>query len=196
MDQVSIWKGEFGDAYTDRNKVDWQTKLPIFRQILAGLDITSILEIGCNRGHNLIALRNLLGNKLEIAGVEPNKYAASQARQAGFSVQDSIISSIPFAANRFDLVFTNGVLVHVPLNKLRRAIQEMYRVSRRYIVAMEFSAEKETEIFYRGYTDLFWKRDFLTHFETTVPVYLIRQGQYEEKNGDVDWWLFEKERNG
>lgn len=196
MDQISIWKGEFGNKYTDRNQVNWQIKLPIFRQILAELNITSILEVGCNRGHNLIALRHLFGDKLEITGVEPNEYAASQARLAGFSVQDGVIANLPFAVNRFDLVFTSGVLVHVPLNKLKRAIQEMYRVSKHYILAVEYYAEEETEIPYRGHHDLLWKRDFYNHFKATVPVYVIRQGQYEEKNSAVSWWLFEKERSG
>lgn len=195
MDQISVWKGEFGNEYTDRNQVDWETKLPIFKQILTGLNITNVLEVGCNRGHNLIALRHLLGDKLEITGIEPNKYAADQARQAGFSVQDGIISSVPFAANRFDLVFTNGVLIHVPLARLPRAIGELNRVSKKYILAMEYYAEEETEILYRGHHSLLWKRNFYDHFKTAVPVHVIRQGQYMKGSGPVNWWLFEKEKN-
>ena len=59
--QLGVWKGEFGKAYTDRNVIDWHTRFPAFQQMLDGLPIKRVLEVGCNRGHNLAALVEVLG---------------------------------------------------------------------------------------------------------------------------------------
>jgi hypothetical protein len=32
--QREIWEGEFGNAYTDRNVIDWRVRLPAFRHML------------------------------------------------------------------------------------------------------------------------------------------------------------------
>ena len=52
--QVKVWEGEFGVAYTDRNTIDYRTRLPAFRSILSELSIKQVLEVGCDRGHNLV----------------------------------------------------------------------------------------------------------------------------------------------
>src|SRR5664280_1025230 len=75
MKQLEIWQGEFVKAYTDRNVVDWHSRLPAFKKMLAGLELKRVLEVGCNRGHNLQTLLELLGDGAEIFGVEPNTYA-------------------------------------------------------------------------------------------------------------------------
>ena len=73
--QLEIWKGEFGKEYTNRCVVNWQSRLPAFREMLSGLNIGRALEIGCNRGHNLIALSQILTERGDIVGIEPNRYA-------------------------------------------------------------------------------------------------------------------------
>jgi hypothetical protein len=55
--QLDEWRGRFGDEYTDRNVVDWSTRVSLFREMLNGLRLRRILEIGCNRGHTLCVLR-------------------------------------------------------------------------------------------------------------------------------------------
>lgn len=189
-EQIKIWKGEFGNAYTDRCDISYMSKVGHFKEMIAGLDLRSILEVGCNRGINLLALRHLLGDKVKIQGVEPNEYAAGLARDQGFTIYDGAIYKLPFPDNYFDLVFTNGVLIHVPLEKLSSAIKEMYRVSKHYLLAAEYYAPEETEIIYRGHHNLLWKRNFYFHFKNTVPVYMMRQGQYTRGSGPVNWWLF------
>ena len=46
-DQLEVWQGEFGMAYTDRNVVDWRVRLPAFRQMLDGLSLQRVVEVGC-----------------------------------------------------------------------------------------------------------------------------------------------------
>ena len=198
--QLMVWEGEFGKAYTDRNVTDWRTRLPAFRQMLGGLPIKRVLEVGCNRGHNLVALAELLGGGSDVVGVEPNRYALELARAS--SVKVGVLYGhafdLPFKDGYFDLVFTAGVLIHIPLADLPVALSEIYRVSKRYILAIEYFAEEETVIHYHGHDDLLWKRDFLKHYQTQFPdLTLIRSGYWGPEHGfdRTHWWLLEKPSN-
>lgn len=199
--QLQVWQGEFGRAYTDRNPVDWRTRFPAFQRMLEGLPITSVLEVGCNRGHNLRAVAELLGEHREIVGIEPNTYARQLARatypEAG--ILSGHAFDLPFKDAYFDLVFTAGVLIHIPLDDLPLALAEIHRVSRRYMLAVEYFAEEETVIHYRGYDDLLWKRDFRKHYQTQWPdLRVMRCGYWERQHGfeRTHWWLFEKPMAG
>ena len=192
MKQLNRWKDNFGDEYTRRNVVDWRSRIPIFERILDGLEIDSVLEVGCNRGHNLLAIHDIIGDK-EIYGIEPNGYARSLAQREGLDVINGDICDIPFKDGYFDLVFTYGVLIHIPENMLPRALNELYCVSRHYIVLAEYFSEKDEVIHYRGYDDMLWRRNYLEWFlSQTFPnsVTLIRSGF--EKKGRITWWVFKK----
>ena len=112
--QVKVWEGEFGRAYTDRNVIDWRTRLPGFRQMLDGLPIEQVFEVGCNRGHNLVALVELLEEGSNVVGIEPNRYALELARGSGAKgkVLQGHAFGLPFRNGHFDLVYTAGVLIH------------------------------------------------------------------------------------
>ncbi len=131
--QLEHWQGSFGDAYTRRNVVDWRLRLPAFRHMLEGLSLHRLLEIGCNRGHNLRALAEIVGAGGEIYGVEPNDTGRRLAREANpdCTVLPGKIDALPFETSFFDLVLTAGVLIHVPLAGLDRALDEIHRVGRR-----------------------------------------------------------------
>ena len=197
MQQLDIWRGDFGQAYTDRNIEDWNLRLPAFREILEGQPVRRVVEIGCNRGHNLVALSELLGDEAEVVGVEPNPYAQQLARtfSSKVGVLQGNVFDLPFKDGFFDLSFTAGVLIHIALEDLPRALAEIHRVSRRYILAMEYFAEEETAIPYQGRTDLLWKRDFLKHYRAQFPeLRLVRQGFYGKDRGfdRTTYWLLEK----
>lgn len=193
--QLKAWEGEFGKAYTDRNEIDWRARLPAFQQMLDGLPIKRVIEVGCNRGHNLVALLELLGG--EIVGIEPNQYALELARAAStkVGVLRGHAFDLPFKDGYFDLVFTAGVLIHIPLEDLAAALSEIYRVSNRYILAIEYYAEEETVVHYRGHDDLLWKRDFLKHYQTQfTDLNFVESGYWGPEDGfdRSHWWLLEK----
>jgi pseudaminic acid biosynthesis-associated methylase len=195
--QLSTWEGGFGQAYTDRNVLDWRMRLPAFRQMLNGLQIQRVLEVGCNRGHNLRALAELFAGKGDIIGIEPNRYALELARAVSTQITALYghAFDIPFKDGNFDLVFTSGVLIHIPLSDLPVALDEICRVSSQYVLAVEYFAEEETTILYRGHTDLLWKRNFLRHYQTQCPeLTLIRSGYWGPEDGfdRAHWWLLEK----
>ncbi len=192
--QLEVWRGRFGKAYTDRNVISPEEKKPLFHQMFKGLKLKTVLEVGCNRGHNLTAMADLF--KIEPVGIEPNPYARQLARKSDhrLSVLEGTIFDLPFKDGVFDLAFTSGVLIHIHEKDLPKAIDELHRVSKRYLFCSEYFDSKETHIHYRDHDDLLWKRDFKRHFLKNHPrLKLIRSGHYgEEINHRMDWWLFEK----
>jgi pseudaminic acid biosynthesis-associated methylase len=190
--QLDAWCGDFGKAYTDRNVEDPAALVRYFREMLGGLELGRILEIGCNRGHNLVALEELFPEAL-VAGVEPNSYALGIARRSGkrLSTLQGDLFDIPFKDGFFDLVLTRGVLIHVALADLPDALNEIWRVSRRYILCAEYFAEQETVIPYRGHDDLLWKRDFRRHYLERFPGLKVVRSGYSERDR-AHWWAFEK----
>lgn len=169
--------------------------------MLEGLALSRVLEVGCNRGHNLVTVSEILGSAAEVVGVEPNRRALALAQQTGRQVTavHGHIFDLPFADGAFDLVFTAGVLIHVSLEDLAAALREIHRVSHRYILAVEYFAAEETALEYRGRRDLLWKRDFLGHYERQFPTLrLLRHGYWGPEDGfdHTHWWLLEKAGEG
>ena len=55
-----LWSGDFGDAYTERNEEAGAGRETFWRQLLAGIEVTTALEVGCNVGANLRWLAEFL----------------------------------------------------------------------------------------------------------------------------------------
>jgi ubiquinone/menaquinone biosynthesis C-methylase UbiE len=184
---LDVMDEEFWDAYTDRQPRTDQATL------LRGLlkpwlpDIHSVLEVGCNRGDNLEAFT------CEAVGVEPNAHAREEAEEAGFTVWAGTAHELPAPNNSFDLVFTMGVLIHIPPNMLSRSLREIHRVAGKYILAVEYDAEFPTPVDYRGVRAGIWKRqyghEYISRFKDLLPV---ASGRAPELDG-CKWWMFEKE---
>ncbi len=107
-------------------------------EILAGLPLQSVLEVGCNLGQQLRHLD--LGSGVRLCGVDVQtevlRVAQSVVPAATFVRADA--RSLPFADGAFDLVFTSGVLIHIPPADLGRAMDEIHRVSARWIWGLEY----------------------------------------------------------
>jgi pseudaminic acid biosynthesis-associated methylase len=197
MDQLGTWQGEFGRAYTERNVIDWRIRKPAFTHMLKDLEVRRVLEVGCNRGHNLRCVSEVLGEEAEVFGVEPNRYALELAQSVGghiFPVPGNAFD-LPFKDGYCDLVFTVGVLIHIAPDRLSIALKEIERVSRRYILAAEYFSERDEVIEYRDSNDLLWKRNFLSHYQTQFPhLRLVRSGYWGASDGfdRTNWWLLEK----
>lgn len=190
---IATWKGDFGIAYTERNAIDWRDVYPVFRKMVGGLDIDSVLEIGCNRGHNLRALRELLG--CLVVGIEPNEQARSCANELGIHTIDGNARYLDFVDGKFDLVLTAGLLIHVPrdCNLLRYAISEMIRVSRKYILLIEYFSPKDERKTYRDDVPL-WTRHWPQEVWKVEPGLRLTKSWW-----DLRWpfegcsaWLFQK----
>jgi len=198
--QVETWGGEFGDEYTGRNEIAWRIHLPLLEEVLVDiLPLPRILEAGCNRGHNLKAVSFITRQPAGVEGIDINQTALAIASANDLNVRHGNILTLPYKKDTFDLVFTMGVLIHIAPEDLTTAINEMYRVSNKYVLAIEYAAEKETSVHYHGRDDLLWKRDFHEAFKTAHPdLQLIKHWKWGTKDKPfydrLDGWLFEKEK--
>lgn len=159
--QIDAWKGKFGDEYTARHAAGdmearrkiWWTLLPQFR------DVRTVVEIGANIGLNLRALKDVsisLNHPLtKVVGAEPNESARAQLEGACHEALDDS-SGLPSAG--FDLAFTCGVLIHVEPDSLLSICREIHRVSKKYILSLEYFSDRPTQKAYRGET--LFKRDY------------------------------------
>jgi pseudaminic acid biosynthesis-associated methylase len=95
-------------------------------------------------------------------GIEINDYAVelSKQRTNNINIIQGSAFDIPFKNEYFDLVFTSGVLIHIPPLDINLALNEIYRVTREYIWGFEYYDEKYTEVIYRGNKNLLWKANF------------------------------------
>jgi pseudaminic acid biosynthesis-associated methylase len=197
--RLQFWEGDFGTAYTDRNIGDSALLAKTFSRLLTGLDLNRVLEVGCNRGHNLVGLAGLLPEGSEVVGVEPNQHARGIARQADarITVVEGNAFDLPFEDEHFDLTFTAGVLIHIAPADLPAALREIHRVTRRYVLAIEYFAEKTTAISYRGHDGYLWKRHFLRDYQTHCPSLVLLQSGFVGPEDGFDychWWLLEKQQ--
>lgn len=145
------WAGEFGKEYTERCDVDYKKRIPIFKLLLNGLvdEITDVLEVGCNKGHNLKSICHVIDHERCLHGIDTNKDAIKKNEFDKTNVIYGSAYEIPWTDNVFDLVFTSGVLIHLPNDKLPKAMEEIYRVSSKYILSIEYFDDKERKIEYR-----------------------------------------------
>ena len=144
--QEKTWLGKFGDDYCKRNIVtekEVKDCEKIFNDIFKKVNtkkINRVLEVGCNQGRNLLAMQNVF--ECECFGIEPNKLAIESIKKKDGIISNNIVEAfaddIPFKNSFFDLVFTSVVLIHIPNNKLDKCIDEIYRVSRNYILTIEY----------------------------------------------------------
>lgn len=162
--QLDLWRSAFGREYTDRNDQEKPERVTSWRRLLDGIAPNRpmrVMEVGCNVGWNLEYLRRL--GIEQLYGVEPQTYAVSRARarNPSFNVLHGTAFDLPFRDGFFDLAFTSGVLIHIAPEAIGAALDEMYRVSRRYIVAIEYGVPRqdEQEVLYRGKQSALWKRD-------------------------------------
>jgi pseudaminic acid biosynthesis-associated methylase len=157
--QLALWRSEFGRAYTERNDHEKPERIEAWRRLLAGIEPRRVLEVGCNVGWNLSYLSRL--GVRELYGVEPQPDAVRIARSRGpeHGVLIGTAYDLPLRDGYCDLVFTSGVLIHIAPESIGFALDEIYRVSRRWIAAIEYDAPVEQEIEYRGHAGALWKRD-------------------------------------
>ena len=199
--QESFWHGEFGNSYTDRNYNDAIIRANLFNwsKILRCIsNVSSVLEIGCNRGLNLDAI-NTLHPDCSTYGVEINSSASAEASSNGHSIiQGSILDNLTFPRSSFDLVFTQTVLIHINPQYLEQVYNSLYELSSQYILIAEYFNPTPVTISYRGHEDRLFKRDFASELWSLYPdLKLVDYGFFWSKDplaskDDINWFIFRK----
>ena len=75
-----------------------------------------------------------------------------------FKASSDNLSFIPNQS--FEVVCTTNFLIHLNKKNLSKTIDEMFRISSKYIWCMEYFSETRKEILYRKNKNLLWKDDF------------------------------------
>jgi len=201
---VNAWRGAFGDAYTARNAADENSielRLRMWRRVLRSLEASppaSCLEVGANVGTNLRALKAL--HSMDIYALEPNADARDILIRDCVVTPDHVLDGtadrIDLPDNGIDLVFTSGVLIHVPPEQLEAACREMHRIAHRHLLTIEYFASEPEEKTYRGEKGLLFKRDFGAFWLDLFPdLSLVDYGFFWKPATGLDnltWWLFAK----
>jgi pseudaminic acid biosynthesis-associated methylase len=209
--QTKFWSGDFGKEYTDRNsrkQTEWDqfyldnygiTKIELNRRFIDSFDRNiNLLEVGCNTGMQLAGLQRM-GFK-NLYGIELQEYAAEKAKE--YTKNITIIHGsgfdIPFKDDFFEVVCTNGVLIHIAPDDLPGIMSEMVRCSKKYIWGFEYYADNLTNINYRGNEGFLWKADYASLFMKQFPkLRLIKKEMVpyisNSEKGNVDcMYLLEK----
>lgn len=187
-EQIEFWKGDFGKEYTDRNSMHqdvwdefyintWgKTKVEMNESILGDIPRTaSILEVGCNNGQQLVGYQR--SGFTNLYGIELQNYAVEKAKE--FTKNINIIQGsgfdLPFKDNYFDIVCTNGVLIHIAPEDHFAIMSEMVSCSKKYIMGFEYFAEELQPIPYRGNDERMWKGNFAQIFIDHFNLKLVKQ---------------------
>jgi pseudaminic acid biosynthesis-associated methylase len=203
---TDFWRGEFGDAYSSRNRGPALIKSneALFRRALGPMFYTSplkIIEFGANIGLNIHALQRIAPFALcEYTAVEPNAKAAEELRKInGLNVHETSLQDTdePWGLGH-DLSVSKGVCIHIPPEELYRAYGALYRASRRWIFIAEYFNQTPVEIEYRGQRGRLWKRDFAGEMlDMFSDLRVVNYGFAWRKDpvapqDDLTWVLLEK----
>ena len=189
--QEQFWRGGFGDDYVRRcGIVNWRARVPFWRQIIDITKPRSILEVGCNAGLNLRAIRHV-APEVNLCGCDINQTALEAAADDGHVVAEASIFDLGNAWwEKFDLVFTSGVLIHVASEDIERAMRCIIAASKRYVLAVEYADEKEVEVSYRGHSERLWRRPFGAMYQS-MGLKLVAEGDAEGFDR-CKFWIMER----
>lgn len=207
------WTGKFGYEYQLRNISTWtsiKNRARMFGDVFMALENQnrkkqsekpfpeSFIEVGGGSGDNLRAIDMIYERSrapIKLMSCDPNE-SARKAMADIATVMPGDLSGLPYGDASADLVFTSGVLIHVHPDDLPKALSEIHRVSKRWILSIEYFNATPDEIPYRGKSGMLWRRDWgeawMTQFPDLNP---IGYGFCWKRLTGLDnttWFLFEK----
>lgn len=143
-----------------------------------------VLDVGCGKAHLLYELTQVVPG-LEVTGLDSSVYALENAKEE--VIGDLIIGKaqeLPFKTNSFDFVFSLATLHNLKIYDLKKAVQEINRVSKdkSYIMVESYRNEEEEVNL------LYWQLTCASYFSVDEWEWLYKQWNY---NGDYSFIFFE-----
>ena len=197
MNTIEYWAGQDGDAYHQRQTVTDQANVNYFANALRNYDPASAIELGCGDGRNMKALLQL-HPLMRFHGVDVNlsalKWAIEYGRISCMSIADQELQTWISPA---DLVYTKGVLIHIPPEQLPAVYDNLYNLSNHLILIGEYYSPRREEILYRGQTGKLWKADFAGELMDRYPdLKLVDYGFHYHRDkypqDDITFFLLKK----
>ncbi len=201
-EQERFWAETYATDYIRKNtSFDHALGATAWKTMLKGCEtpIRSYLECGCNIGRNVeqlaLAVPEARGSVIEIS--RPAFEFVTSRHRFDHAFNGPILEA-GMPAGAFDVVFTMGVLIHIPPDALLPTMATMLEASSRYVLMGEYFSRTPTMLEYQGERDRLFKRDFGKLFLENFPVRLVDYGflwghVYDAAGfDDITWWLFEK----
>jgi len=105
-------------------------------------EFSSILEVGTQWAENLIPVKEKYPDK-KIVGTDIDLPTLEEAKKiTGLDLIEGDILALPFKDKSFDIVFTEAVFVMLQPEQIDRALNEVIRVAKKYIILVEPHSEK------------------------------------------------------
>lgn len=143
-----------------------------------------VLDIGCGKAHLLYELTQVVPG-LSVTGLDPSEYAITHTVEA---IQPSLMlgkaQELPFEDHSFDLVISLNALHNLRVYDLKKAIQEIERVSKgkSYIVVESFRNDRE-EV-----NMLYWQLTCASYYAVDEWEWLYKEWGY---TGDYSFIFFD-----
>lgn len=182
--------------------------LPDFLAALKDRPIASVCDIGCGSGANLQFVAGLFGATGQ--GVEPSADAVTLLNEKfggapQLKFRQAFAHQLPFDSDSFDLVMCWSVLHWVGRNEYLQSLGEMVRVTRQYLLVMDFVSDEDYRTAYAHQPGFHtYKMDFdavLSHSGTlqkmderrwwqgdkAEPVYIEREALKPFAGNPINW---------
>lgn len=121
----------FWDKDYLQNPIEKERINKILNEIIS-LDTHSVLDVGCGNGAFVNTLIRTFPDRFDrVVGMDTSEEALKYVRTERLK---GTVSKIPFEDKSFDLVTCLEVLEHLPYEEYKKGLQELQRLSSRYIL--------------------------------------------------------------
>lgn len=179
------WDGDrkygYGGYRYDGRWRDVAQKMADHYQLKAG---QKVLDVGCGKAYLLYELTQVVPGLL-VYGIDISQYALEHAKE---EIRDQLqygqAQEIPFGDNEFDLVISLTTLHNLRVYELKKAVQEIERVSKgnSYIMVESFRNDREEVNL------LYWQLTCASYYSVEEWEWLYREWGY---TGDYEFIFFE-----
>ncbi len=182
---VDYWDGDrkygYGGYHYDGRWRSVAQKLAEYYQLKPG---QKVLDVGCGMAHLLYELSCVVPG-LQVYGIDISDYALLHAKE---EIRDRLqygrAQDIPFSDDEFDLVISLATLHNLKIFDLKKAIQEIERVSKKnsYIVVESYRNDTEEVNL------LYWQLTCASYYSVDEWEWLYHEWEY---TGDYEFIFFE-----
>lgn len=179
------WDGDrkygYGGYRYDGRWRDVAQKMADHYRLKAG---QKVLDVGCGKAYLLYELTQVVPGLL-VYGIDISQYALEHAKE---EIRDQLqygqAQEIPFGDNEFDLVISLTTLHNLRVYELKKAVQEIERVSKgnSYIMVESFRNDREEVNL------LYWQLTCASYYSVEEWEWLYREWGY---TGDYSFIFFE-----
>lgn len=129
MHESDFYNGYYEKLHASKRKLtnDEENRIKATIDLIPD-DVQSLLDVGCGDGR---IINRLNGKYEKICGLDISQKALEHVKTP--KVQGSL-EELPFLDNSFDILICCEVLEHLPYPVYKKAIKEMERVSKKYIL--------------------------------------------------------------